>query len=277
MTNEQIIFHGHTPQHVWQDLAQRSRQTRIKIVLQCPQCHAEIHPTINATPQGDLWGPRHSFDTTHLRCLSCDVPVEIYQHREMTETADTRIIYTEANGQHRALLTLELQCLSCERRLQADETCKSTCGIQTYLVLDFQDGELYIKRAANLPHVQRDTPFIPIRNLPDTDSLTRAKQTPHTDEKDQNLPRSQPQNQNESQPNASDVDAESPENPNAHIDIAGQIVEYLTDAPMHTAGTAEMVKAIGCSRQGFNVEKEKLIEAGKIRKVTRGVYQLINP
>lgn len=248
MQAEQIISHGYTTQSDWQELEQRSRETRRKNHLQCPLCSGEIHPT----------------DTTHLQCLSCDAPVEVYQHRERTDTADTRIIYAEVYRQHRALVSIDLQCLSCERTLQADETCTNTCPIQTYLVLDFQDAELTLKRAANLLDVPRDTPEIPIRNLPDTDSLTRAE----------NLPRPKPDNQPPNQTHASDF--ETPEHPNAHKDIAGQIEAYLSDAPNNTATTAEMIKAIGCSPQGFNVEKEKLIEAGKIKKVKRGVYQLIN-
>ena len=161
--HEQIITHGYTRSSDWQELAQRSINTRRKIDLQCPICSAEIHPT----------------DTTDLRCLSCHAPVEIYQHRERTETADTRIIYAEVNGQCRPLLSLNLQCLSCERTLQADETCTNTCYIQTYLILDVQDSELYIKRAANRLDVPRDTPFIDIRTQPDPDTLARE-----TSEKD---------------------------------------------------------------------------------------------
>lgn len=262
--NEQIISHGHTTPYEWQKLEQRSRDTQQRIQPQCPACNAEIHPT----------------DTTDLRCLSCHAPVEIYQHRELTETADRRVIYIQVKGQRRPLLTLDLQCLSCERRLQADETCTNTCEIQTYLTLEHQDaergsgddtlpprsgGELYIKRAANLPHVQRDTPEIDIRNFPDTDSLTRANETPEN--QTPNQPLNQPQAMSDDQ---------SPEYPNAHIDIAGQIVAFLSDADDNTATTAEMRKAIGCTTEGFNKAVKKLIAQGQIRKVKRGVYQLIH-
>lgn len=67
-----------------------------------------------------------------------------------------------------------------------------------------------------------------------------------------------------------------PEHKNAHTDIAGQIVEYLSDAPMNTAETREMRTAIGCVPEGFNKAVKKLIETGKISKLKRGVYQLIH-
>ena len=72
------------------------------------------------------------------------------------------------------------------------------------------------------------------------------------------------------------METQMPEPPNRHIDIQGQILAYLAGAPDNTAGTAEMRTAIGCSPQGFNVEKDKLIEHGQIRQIKRGLYQLIN-
>ena len=121
-----------------------------------------------------------------------------------------------------------------------------------------------------------------------TDALRTPSDRILSDPVRENQDVNQPPNQPVNQPHA--VDSQNPsdgratwhsaapvsENPNARKDIQGQIEAYLSDAEEHTAQTAEMIKAIGCSPQGFNVEKEKLIEAGKIRKVKRGVYQLIN-
>lgn len=138
-----------------------------------------------------------------------------------------------------------------------------------------------------------------MRFTPDTEKLSTAEaehsqrqhdttKTVANDEKPQKLPRSQPPNHNENQPsdgrdivhkvppvrNASDVPAEIPEHPNRHTDIAGQIVEYLTE---HKTGkTAEMIAAFNCTTQGFNKARKKLIAQGQIRKVKRGVYQLIH-
>mgnify|MGYP000352180102 CR=1 FL=1 len=78
----------------------------------------------------------------------------------------------------------------------------------------------------------------------------------------------------QSQPNA--IETLIDEHPNRHTDIAGQIVAYLTDAENHTAGTAEMRTAIGCTTEGFNKARKKLIDAGQIRQRQRGVYQLIH-
>ena len=269
MQAEQIIYHRHMPQRVWDALKQRSRETRRKIHLRCPQCHAEIYPTRNAAPQGTGF-PRHSFDTTPLRCLSCHAPVEIYQHRELTSNADRRVIYIHVSGQHRALLTLDLQCLSCEQPLQADETCTNTCGIQTYLVLEHDDGKLYIKRLGIRSDAlfPREPTEIDTRNFPDTDSLTTANDTPD------NQPVNLPPNQNASQPHA--FDSQIPLPPNAHKDFAGQVVAFLKDAPDNTATTAEMITAIECTPEGFNKARKKLLKHGQIRKVKRGVYELIN-
>lgn len=263
---EQIIYHGHTPSRVWQELKQRSINTRRKIHLQCPQCNAEIYPT----------------DTTHLRCLSCDVPVEIYQHRELTETADTRIIYAQANGQRRALLTLVMQCLSCERTLQADETCTNTCGIQTYLVLEHDDGELYIKRAANRLDVPRDTPFIPIRNLPpnanaDTDtpetlnSVTNSVENSvqsvyhsvnHSDAAD---PPNQPLTQENEVPWHS-----------TELTVPEKIVDFLTYINEdHTATGTQIKDALGgLAPSTFKWAMDTLISDGKALKVAYNLYRL---
>jgi len=255
--HEKIIYHGHTPQRVWDELAQRSRDTGIKVVLQCPVCDAEIHHT----------------DTTDLRCFGCQAPIEIYQHRNHTEKADTRVVYIQANAQHRAVLRLNLQCLSCEMPLQADETCRSTCDIQTYLVSEQHDGQLTIKRWVNRRNVPRDTHFIPIR----TQQETAIASLPNETQNAENRPMKQPVNQPQNQPNLPHAFDNIPdENPNRHTDVKGQILAYLSDAENHTATTREMTTAIGCSPQGFKKAKDTLIENGQIRLIKRGVYELIN-
>ena len=65
-----------------------------------------------------------------------------------------------------------------------------------------------------------------------------------------------------------------PDPPNAHIDVAGQILAYLSEH--QTGETQPMRKAIGCSPQGFKVAIDKLIKEGKLRRIKRGVYELIN-
>lgn len=119
------------------------------------------------------------------------------------------------------------------------------------------DGKLYIKRAANKPHVPRDTPEIPIR-------VSSPDDPPETDAP---VVETQPLNQ----PNAIDF-----EYPNAHTDFAGQIVAYLKDTENHTATMGEMKAAFDCSPEGLNKAIKTLIEAGRIYRIKRGVYQLIN-
>ena len=256
---EQIIYHGHTTQNDWQELAHRSRETRHRIQPLCPACNAEIHHT----------------QTTGLRCFACQAPVEIYQHRELTETADTRIIYAEANAPRRAVLTLNLQCLSCERTLQADETCTNTCRIQTYLVLEHDDGELYIRRAANLPHVQRDTPDIPIRTPTDTDS-----HTPETENSVQNSVENSASVTNSSQ------DAEPPNQPLTQenevpwqsdaLTVPEKICEFLIYINEdHTATGTQIKDALGgVAPATFKWAMDKLIEDGKAEKVAYNLYRL---
>ena len=251
--DEQIIYQGHTPQRVWDALAKRSRDTHRKVALRCPLCNSEIHPT----------------DTTHQHCQSCSAPVDIYQHREHTKTADTRRIYIQVQGHRRAVLRIVMHCLSCEQSLKTDETCDNTCEIQTYLVLEIQDGELTIKRSIirRDAHFQREPTEIPIRPLPDNAIATRANdanvrpRSTHTE----NLPPNQP-------PASENL---LPEHPNAHTDIASKIVAYLTE---HKTGkTGEMRQAFNCTTEGFNKAVKKLITLGKIRKIQRGVYALNHP
>ena len=126
----QIVYQGHTPAYVWEALERRSRYTRIPLTPQCPMCSGEIQRT----------------ETTDLRCLSCNAPVEVFQHRHFTETTDTRLIYIHGDRHEKECLRLPMQCLSCEAGLTKAETCPNTCHRHTYLLLERHDGELYVKR-----------------------------------------------------------------------------------------------------------------------------------
>ena len=57
--------------------------------------------------------------------------------------------------------------------------------------------------------------------------------------------------------------------------VADQILKYLAENG-GLGSTGKMIQAIGCSRQGFNMNRDKLIEEGKIKQVAHGIYQLIN-
>lgn len=62
-----------------------------------------------------------------------------------------------------------------------------------------------------------------------------------------------------------------------HKDVAGQILTYLSQQPNHTARTKEMLSVIHGSRSRFKAATTELIKAGKIRRVSRGVYERIIP
>lgn len=272
---KQIISNGYTRSSDWQELAHRSRETRRKIQPLCPLCSAEIHPT----------------DTT-LRCLSCQAPVLVYQHAEVTETADTRIIYAKvSNGRSRAVVTIELKCLSCEQPLQRDETCTNTCPIQTYLVLEHDDGELYIRRAANRLDVPRDTPFIDIRNdqevagqrppcaatsFPDTD-------TPETENSVQNSVQNSVENS--ASVTHPSQNAEPEKQPLTHeksvsyrsdeLNGKQRICEFLINVNAeNTARTGEIRKALDLAPSTFAFLIKALIKDGKVERAAYGVYRL---
>jgi len=124
--SNKIVSQGYMTQRVWEELEQSSRETRIAFEAECPVCAAEIPPT----------------DTQKLRCLRCDAPVAVYQHRHRSRTADTRRIFVEVSGHSREVLRVDLRCLSCEQPLKTNETCENTCEIQTYLVRETKRSPL---------------------------------------------------------------------------------------------------------------------------------------
>ena len=147
-------------------------------------------------------------------------------------------------------------------------------GVEQRLQMRFTpDAEkLRAHRTAEAEHSQTqhdDTETVADNDTPHTENLPT---TPKTVNPPPNPPVNPPENQ--SQAHASETEAD--EHPNAHTDIAGQIVEYLSDAPDNTARTGEMRTAIGCVPEGFNKAVKKLITHGQIRKIKRGVYQLIH-
>ncbi len=264
---EQIIYHGHTPSHVWQELAQRSIKTRIKIDLRCPLCNATILHT----------------DTTHLRCLACDAPIEIYQHKELAETADTRIIYAEvSNGRSRAVVTLDLQCLSCEQPLTEDQACENGCEIQTYLVRDFQDGELYIKRLG----IRRDANFPREPTEIQMRTFVAGENSESSDTQDTDLPL--PENSVKNSVQSVEVSDGDPlhhpltrENEvpwrSADLTVPEKIVEFLnyTNEGHTTTGT-EIKEALGgLAPSTFKWAMDTLIKDGKAEKVAYNLYRLI--
>ena len=82
---------------------------------------------------------------------------------------------------------------------------------------------------------------------------------------------------------ANRAEASSPEEtPNvrnryAPKDVARKILGVLKQQRNKTATTPMLLEACGCSREGLNKALKKLVNTQIIKKVKRGVYQLINP
>ena len=62
---------------------------------------------------------------------------------------------------------------------------------------------------------------------------------------------------------------------NAHKDVAGQILDYLSENG-DIGKTPKMKEALDCSPQSFKEAIDKLIAERRVRKVVRGVYELIH-
>ena len=146
-----IVRNGFTPGYVWDRLEERSAETHYRVAMQCRVCEDEIQAFMERS------------DSVSLRCLSCQTAVHIFQVRHLTKTLDTRVIYAEVLDQIVELFRLDMRCLSCEQPLQDDESCRSSCEIQTYLVLEVISQALYVKRWIHRPHVPRERAEIPIR------------------------------------------------------------------------------------------------------------------
>ena len=250
-TTKQIVSNGYTSIPVWDDLEIRSRQTRQKVQLRCPNCSAELRQT----------------QTGALRCgRFCQTSVEVFQRRHLTETSDRRRIYKSVNADETEILDLELRCLSCERPLMEEEACTNTCKVQTFLMLEEEEGELYVKRWVNALNVSRVHTEIPLRPLiPDA---TAAPANTITDPADPVSSKTANQRQA--------IDDPIPDRPsNRHKDVAGQILDYLSENG-DIGKTPKMKEALDCSPQSFKEAIDKLIETRRIRKVVRGVYELIH-
>ena len=125
----QIVYAAHTPSRVLDELNAHATQTRIRLEERCPACDGEIKDTHN-----------------DVRCDACEAPVSFFQQRLLSDDADTRVIYIQVNRHEKEIHRLDLCCLSCEERLNAEELCPNTCEIQTFLTIETDDDKLYVKR-----------------------------------------------------------------------------------------------------------------------------------
>ena len=265
----QIVHQGYTPAHVWEALEHRSRQTRIPLSLQCPICSGEIQHT----------------EPTDLRCLSCNAPSKVFQHRHLTKTADTRLIYIHGNGHPKKCLRLPMRCLSCETPLTKEETCPNTCEIQTYLLLERDDGHLYVKRwlnPLNMPRERKSSdPDHQDGTLPQTTQIPIRPLTPEkidAIETDTTAHENPPVNQPHHQPHTIETEARrhtTTQHASQHKDVKGQIRAFFKDFGVSVAKTQEMRNALNCSRVSLNNALKKLQEDGEIRKISHGYYEFI--
>lgn len=254
----QIVHQGYTPGHVWEALEHRSRQTRIPLALQCPICSGEIQHT----------------EPTDLRCLSCNASVEVLQHRHLTKTTNTRLIYIHGNGHQKECLRLPIRCLSCETPLTKEETCQNTCETQTYLLLERDDGHLYVKRWLNPLNVPREMTQIPIR----TPGSKKTDAIETDTAAIENQPTHQPTHQSTSQPHAIETQTRrhtTTQHASQHKDVKGQIRTFFKDFGVSVAKTQEMRNALNCSRVSLNNALKKLQEDGAVRKISHGYYEFI--
>ena len=150
---KQIVHEAHTPPRVLDELNEIATQTRIHLEAKCPACDSEIKHT-----------------QTDVRCDACDVPVSFFQRQHLSDNLDIRVIYIQVKGQDKEIHRLNLRCLSCEEGLNAKELCPNTCEIQTFLIIETDADQLYVKRwfVRYLHNDDRPTTEIPIlSSVPD--------------------------------------------------------------------------------------------------------------
>ena len=326
----QILYHRNPiREEDWEQLAQKSKGTRLRVEIRCPRCSDGVGKQKSSTqPTGcedtSLSDEIQLINNTMLQCRACQTPIEVFQRRYSTQNRDTHRIYIQSNGVETQILGILMQCLSCEKNITTEGDCTFTCGIQTYLTLSDEDGDFYVKRWINKKGVRRDVPEIPLRQTIRLKNVITSTHLPTLREKilalmrtgldmdhDENstgyiiyaidahpsaikkelrkaldegliekvrygyyrLPKTTCVKTDAPEPQEA---VESSQSSQTRIDVVGQILEYLSEHS-RTGTTKQMRKAIRCSPQGFKNAVDKLIKEGQIRRVKRGVYELINP
>ena len=161
---KQIVHAAHTPSHVLDKLEKCATETRIRLEARCPACDGELKHT-----QSDVC------------CDACDAPVSFFQQRHLRDDLDIRVICLQVKGQKTEIHRLNLYCLSCEDGLNAEELCPNTCEIQTFLIIETDADQLYVKRwfVRYLYNDDRPTTEIPIlSSMPDDPAELPEKDDP---------------------------------------------------------------------------------------------------
>ena len=262
----QIVHEAHTPDYICDELEARATETRIRLDVRCPACDGEIKGT-----DSDVY------------CESCEAQVSFFQHRFLSEAADTRVIYIKANGHEQEIHRLDLCCLSCEAGLNAEELCPNTCEMQTFLTIETDSAKRYVKRWAVRHRYKypRPTTEIPIRepieHRPITD-ISQENDTINTTTQNATPRFEHPQPTISSTPpspikpqNDRTATEKEPTPTNAKKDIEGQILALLPEdgTPMRAA---EMLKRIHGNRKNMYEAFKRLIEKRRIVKSGRGWY-----
>ena len=150
---KQIVHEAHTSSRVRDELNEYATQTRIHLEAKCPACDGELKNT-----------------QSNVRCDACEAPVSFFQQRHLSDDLDIRVIYIQVKGQDKEIHRLNLRCLSCEEGLNVEELCPNTCEIQTFLIIETDADQLYVKRwfVRYLHNDDRPTTEIPIlSSVPD--------------------------------------------------------------------------------------------------------------
>ena len=262
----QIVYEAHTPAYIWDELKARATETRIRLDVRCPACDGEIKDT-----------------DSDVHCDTCDAPVSFFQYRYLSEDADTRVIYIEANGHEQEIHRLDLCCLSCEAGLNAEELCPNTCEMQTFLTIETDSDKRYVNRwtVRYLCKDPRPTTEIPIREPIEHRSITDISQESDTLD---TTPENVPSRFEHPQPTVSST-LPSPVEPQnvrtstekeptptyAKKDIEGQILALLPEdaTPMRAAKIKERIDG---NHKNMYEAINRLIAKGRIVNSGRGWY-----
>ena len=163
-----------------------------------------------------------------------------------------------------SLLNQSLSCRDCDVAFRIRLTDAELAG-ENVLELRFQPEAQYLLASAEN--------VLEMGVQPEETSLLESAVT-------QTHPDTRPQSVDSDTREADEVEAPPPSvseavRSNAHTDIAEQILEYLRSHG-ELGKTGLMIKAIGCSRQGFKEAIDKLIVERRVRKIVRGVFELIH-
>ena len=264
----QIVYGAHTPAYIWDALKARATETRIHLDVRCPACGGEIRET-----------------GSDFHCEACEAPVSFFQHRFLSDDADTRVIYIQVNGNEKEIYRLDLCCLSCEAGLDAEELCPNTCEIQTFLTIETDSEKCYVKRwvVRYLYKYPRPTTEIPIRETLEHRPITDISQESDTiNTLTQNATsRFEHRQPTVSSPSPRPVEPQNdrtstekePTPTNKKKNIEGQILALLPQdaTPMRAA---EIKKRIHGNHKNTYEAIKRLTEKGHIVKPKRGWYAL---